>query len=98
MPNQIRFHYRVPDDLKNAFDYYDEISIDVSNRFRVAVSGCFKTILENPALYAIVYDDVRVVRVKKFPYSVHYKIINDAIKVMAVFHTSIDSKAWHERE
>ncbi len=48
MDDRLRFHPLVVSDLHNAVDWYDGISLGLSNRFRVIVDDRFDAIEERP--------------------------------------------------
>jgi hypothetical protein len=50
-------------------------------------------------LFAVKYDNIRCMRIEKFPYMVFYRIIEQTstVKVEALFHTGRNPNNWHER-
>ena len=97
MSDHLRFHPQIPSDLAEAITHYESISADLANRFRGAVSSALKQIREFPEMYAVVFDDVRIVRAGRFPYVVQYKIKNNIPYILAVFYSSTNPKKWRER-
>lgn len=92
------FHPDFPDDLGEALDYFDGYSTGTANRFRDAVRVRIRLIVDNPELFSIVYDDVRIARLPKYPYSIHYRVVNGAPNFLSVNHTSKDRKNWPKRK
>ena len=45
-------------------------------------------IQNNPKLAELKYYDIRVLAVKTFPFTIHYKIEKEYIVIVAIFHTS----------
>ena len=39
-------------------------------------------------MYAIVYDDFRIVKTKGYPFLVQYRIVNDIPVVVSILHSS----------
>ena len=97
MPSENRFHPAVPYELNAALDDYDEFSVKTGNRFRETVKKRFALITSNPELFAVAYDDIRIARVPKFPYSIHYYLIGEIPKFVAQLHTSVDRQNWPDR-
>lgn len=97
MKCQLRFHPKVPHDLANAIAWYDEISPEISNRFRNAIRDIFARIESQPELSGVVFDDVRAVRVTRFPYLVQYRIDQDFAIVLGVFHSASNPESWQSR-
>ena len=50
-----------------------------------------------PELHAVVYQDIRRVRIQQFPYNVYYRTLVDRIEVIAVFHHRRNPKIWQAR-
>ncbi len=50
--------------------------------------------------FAIKYDEIRCMRIEKFPYMVHYRLNeqNKTVKVEALFHTSRNPEIWSKRK
>ncbi|MBX3165444.1 MAG: type II toxin-antitoxin system RelE/ParE family toxin [Bacteroidetes bacterium] len=78
-------------DFRQARKTYSDINHNLGKRFVVSFKNVIKRIRQNPYLYQIRYDDVRVVMTKTFPYLIHYNIHNNLVIVKAVYHASEDS-------
>ncbi len=50
-----------------------------------------------PELHAVVYQNIRRVRVPRFPYNLYYRILGDRVEVIAVSHNKRDPKIWQSR-
>jgi plasmid stabilization system protein ParE len=61
-------------DLKIATDYYKEISKVLAKRFLNQVKAGKNFISKNPLAVDVVYSDIRMHLLKKFPYHLHYYI------------------------
>ena len=97
MIDEVRFHPDIPNDLAAAIKWYDDISPDVGNRFRDAVSDAFLKVSQQPLLYGYLFDDVRGLRVEAFPYLVQYCLKSDVPFVLGVFHTASNPDRWKNR-
>ena len=98
MPSGNRFHPAFPYELNDALDDYDEFSVKTGNRFRLTIKKRFALITNNPELFAVAYDDVRIARVPKFPYSIHYRLVGKIPKFLALLHTSVARENWPDRK
>lgn len=86
-------------DIQNVTDWYNEQLQGLGKRFQkqaIAQIGGLKT---NASLYAIRYGHVRCMRLKTFPFMVHFTLDVDAllVEVFAVIHTSRNPEIWKER-
>jgi plasmid stabilization system protein ParE len=99
MPDPLRFHPKVVSDLSGAIAWYEERSAGLGERFKAAVDARFKDILRTPELFPRAFDDVdfRFARTHRFPYLVLYRIRQDIVYVLGVFHSASDPAKWHER-
>ncbi len=90
MADKLRFHPTISQDLTDSICRYDEISLKLGNSLRAAFQTVFANIAMNPELYAVVYDDIRIVRAKPFPYLVPYRLDGNVPHVVAIFHSATD--------
>ena len=87
-------------DLVQAVDWYNDRKIGLGKRFFNEVRKQTAKLSKSALLFAVKYDNVRCMRIEKFPYLVHY-IVNEqtsTVKVVALFHTYRDPNIWSERK
>jgi len=86
-------------DLVQAVDWYNDRQIGLGERFSTEVRKQTAKLSTSALLFAVRYDDVRCMRIEKFPYLLHYRVNEHTltVKVEALFHTSRDHKIWYER-
>lgn len=53
---------------------------------------------EMPQRFPRMLADVRCVRVRRFPYSIFFRVRSDQLIVLAVFHARRDPAIWRERK
>jgi len=94
MAADLRFSPAVPDEIRWVIDSYESISISLGNRVRDAFNRLFTTIRDHPELYAVVYDNIRIARVKPFPFLVHYRITDFGPEIVAIFPSPGDPNQW----
>ncbi len=82
-------------DFRESFYWYKEVNQKLAARFQISFKQSLSIIQQNPLLFQIRYDDVRITLFKAFPYSIHYTINKNFIIVKAIYHTSRDSKINH---
>lgn len=74
--------------------WYDQQVPGLGRSFALAVDNAIAAISENPKAYRRVDGDCRRVLLRKFPYSVVYRVAPDGLLIVAVFHHSRDPGAW----
>ena len=94
---QIVFEPEALEEIEIAFSYYDEIYGNLSQKFAVALNETLAQIKQNP-FYQVRYNSIiRLLKIKKFPYTIHYTIneLYDEIHILALIHTASDpDKSW----
>ena len=86
---EIVFSPKALNDMEDAVDYYNQVSLGLGNRFLTDFNVIYKAIDLNPFFASVKYDDVRCAGLKRFPFSVHYSVnkSNKVITIAAVFNT-----------
>lgn len=51
----------------------------------------------NPAAFGYLFENVRSIRVKKFPYIIFYKVDNQSINIFGIIHTKRNPYLIKER-
>jgi hypothetical protein len=84
-------------DIQKAVDWYDSISNQLGSRFISSTNKAFNTLTINP-YFQIRHRYYRCLRLKKFPFMVHFVVIeeNRIVRVAAVLHTSKNPDSWPE--
>jgi plasmid stabilization system protein ParE len=70
----------------------------LSNRFAKEVKTAISNILKNPGAYAVRYKTVRIAHTKKFPYAIHFFIINEKIIITAIIYERRDPELTFNRD
>ncbi len=78
------------EDMRAAYNYYEEQQTGLGDRFLRQVKTRLKYIQTYPFHFAKNEKDFRQTMIAKFPYLIIYEVIGDRIKVYACFHTSQD--------
>ena len=86
-------------DIQDATDWYNEQLKGLGSRFQKQVKAQINSLKKNAKIYAIRYDDVRCMLIKKFPFLVHITLDERqrVVKIFAILHTSRNPRIWSER-
>lgn len=84
-------------DVEKAIQWYIHINKGLAKKFISELRLAIKHIQKNPEAIEIKYNSVRIIFLKKFPYGIHYKIEQNIVYLIAVFHTSENSEKWVNR-
>lgn len=85
------------DELDDAVVWYERRRPGQGLALLARVRDVLQRIAATPNRYGIVYQDVRKVTVRGFPYIVLYRVEAGEVIVIAVFHTSRDPSVWQSR-
>jgi plasmid stabilization system protein ParE len=84
-------------EFDEAYDWYEQQQPGLGEEFAECVREVLDRIAVLPELHQCVYKDVRRGVVRKFPYSVLYRVTAKQIRIIAVFHSRRDPKIWQAR-
>ena len=84
---KLEYHPLTASDLNNAIQYYNRQRARLGDELRSEVYAAIKRIRENPFQFAIVEHEVRRCFVRRFPYSVQFRLIGEAaIRILLIRH------------
>ena len=84
-------------ELIDAQDWYEAEAPGLGRRFRAEVDRAVQRMASSPRQFPVLFKYLRRARVKKFPYALFFSIEDDALFVVACFHSSRDPQQWQER-
>ena len=84
-------------DLADAKKWYDERREGLGSEFIEKVDDAFQTIQRILLVPHIVFNDLRRILLRRFPYAVFYRVSESRITIVAVYHTSRDPRGWQSR-
>lgn len=76
---------------------YDEQRAGLGLRFISEIGRALDLAAMHPERFAIKHGSIRCVPVRRFPYSVFYRVESARIVVLAVFHARRDPAIWQTR-
>ncbi|MBS1526594.1 MAG: type II toxin-antitoxin system RelE/ParE family toxin [Bacteroidetes bacterium] len=81
-------------DILEAYSWYESRRPGLGNDFELCLEAGLNQIERNPLLFQKRYRQLHIHFIDRFPYGIHYLIDNDTVKVIGVFHTSMNPKRW----
>lgn len=97
MAASVRFLPAARLEVIEARDWYEQRSPGLGDAFAQEIDRQVQRIAENATGFPVMLADVRRVRLRRFPYGLFYRIVDDECFVLACFHASRDPKRWRER-
>jgi len=84
-------------DMEAGIEWYEKQRSGLGIEFLIEVERVFDRIADNPVLYASEYRSIRRAKIKRFPYIVYYRLINQSVEVVAVQHGHRHPFRWQIR-
>jgi plasmid stabilization system protein ParE len=84
-------------EVAEAAQWYDERSRGLGRDFLRAFRAATDVLRRNPYLYQIIFEDMRRVVMRRFPYSVFYEIHEPDVVVLGCMHEARDPEDWQKR-
>jgi plasmid stabilization system protein ParE len=80
-----------------AQDWYERQAQGLGARFRGEVDIQVQRIAATPLQFPEIQADVRRARLRRFPYGLFFRVLPEAVYVIACFHSSRDPLVWQSR-
>ena len=84
-------------DIEQAVLWYQNIRKELSTELEHNLDNGIESICRNPDSFQKKYKNIRIYFIRKFPYGIHYLVIDEEILVLGVFHTSRNPTSWFPR-
>lgn len=97
MPTPVRLKDAAVEDLTEIYAWYERQRSGLGEELLAAVRNSLDSIGRHPLANAVVRRDYRRALVKRFPYSIFYKVTEHEIIVRAVMHNSRNPETWKGR-
>ena len=96
---RIRIDPMALEDIQGITDWYNQQKEMVGKRFQDSTIKQINKLAKDPNSFAIRYNEIRCMQVKKFPYMVHFYINEKLgfVDVLAVISTHRNPKIWEEK-
>ena len=92
--NPVRFLASAREDIRREKSYYRKINPELARRFQAAVEKAAAFVSEQPLSMQALEFDIRRWPLEAFPHGVLYRVEEDFILVLAVFHPSQSPEKW----
>ena len=93
----IRFTPEADAELAESRQWYARQRENLDTDFMQKIDEALSIIVSNPQSYPTVYRTLRRAVVRRFPFAVFYEVIDDELRVVAVFHSRRDPDIWKAR-
>ena len=97
MKYTIKIDKEALNDIKEATLWYNEKQKGLGKKYQAQTVKQINDLAKNPLLFSIRYADIRCMKIKKFPFLVHYTVEGTVITIYAILHTSRNPEIWKKR-
>lgn len=84
-------------DIDEHFHFYEEKRDGLGHDFLLCIEEALDKLQRNPVIYRKIYNDLRRMPIRRFPYRALFFIQGQQIIVTAVFHARKDPTSWGSR-
>lgn len=95
--HKIQFTKETLFDIEAAVLWYEEQRLGLSYDFELCLEAGIEEVSRNPEAFQKRYKNIKIRFISRFPYGIHYLLIENEITVIGVFHTSRSPKNWSNR-
>ncbi|MCC6317523.1 MAG: type II toxin-antitoxin system RelE/ParE family toxin [Gemmatimonadaceae bacterium] len=86
------------DELRQAFDWYEERRIGLGFEFLRTVRVVLAAIERAPEHFPVALDDIRKAPLRRFPYVVYFVVLPAGVSVFAIHHARRHPRRWTSRK
>lgn len=96
MTRSIHFRPQAEDEVLKARQWYEGRKPGLGSEFADAVNDIILRIVDNPSAFPIAHGETRRAVLRRFPYAVYFRILEEDIIVLAV-HGRQHPRRWKHR-
>jgi plasmid stabilization system protein ParE len=100
MVDKIKLSTSAQKELEDSFDWYEEQSVGLGDRFSEVIYASLNSISNDPEAYNKKKANIRAFVVDKFPFIIIYEYLkkSDMVYVLHIFHTSRNPKLKYKKK
>jgi toxin ParE1/3/4 len=85
-------------DATKAANWYNDKRDGLGNEFLLALDAKINAIRRNPNHFQVVYKNIQRALTERFPYGIFFIVEDGIIYILAIQHTSRNTKIWKKRK
>lgn len=83
----IVIHHLAAEDIVEIARWYDYKLPGLGNKFEADLENTILKLSDHPAAFAIIHEEIRRIKLKRFPYLVFYQIIKNETHIYGMMHS-----------
>jgi plasmid stabilization system protein ParE len=84
-------------DIGEAYAWYEAQRAGLGQEFRDSVDAALLLVAAAPRAYPILHRDTRRALLRRFPYGLFYRLVDEQVVVVACMHAKRDPRSWRAR-
>ena len=97
MTLRVVFRRAAKSEFENAVVWYGEQRPGLGEEFFIEIEQAVTKAAAAPQRYPVVFGDIRRTVARRFPFAVYFRVREDALIVLAVFHGRRNPTIWQRR-
>jgi len=85
-------------DVEDAYNWYESQRPGLGDEFMAAINTAVVSIAENPLGYPIIHRQTRRLLLRRFPYGVYFRLLDNHPIIVACMHGSRNPIRWMSRQ
>jgi len=98
MTFRLRIRLGAERDLQRLYNWYETQAVGLGARLLHELESTYSVLEQTPLMYADIYEGTRRVTLRKYPVGVYYKIVDDAVHIVAISHLARSPAVWMKRK
>ena len=94
---RLTYHPEAEAELIAAAQFYESRVPTLGAQFLDTIDEAAAVILQDPQRWRIVEGEIRRYIMSRFPYAIYYRILPDAVRVLAIKHHRRHPEYWRDR-
>jgi len=94
---RVVWHPEAEDEAIEAARFYNRRVRGLGSEFLDSIDEAIEQIISDPMRFALIENDIRRCRVKRFPYCVYFRSVADTVRILVVKHHSRHPDYWKPR-
>jgi hypothetical protein len=91
---EVIFERPASDELTLAFEWYESRKSGLGSEFLRSVALARDLLESDPIRFSVTRAPFRWVKLRKFPYGLHYRIVGSSVSILACLHFRQNPERW----
>ena len=85
------------EDIRRAYTWYERARPGLGEEFLVEVRAAIGPVVTAPESYPVLHRETRRALIRRFPYGLFYRVVDEIVVFVACTHTRREPERWKRR-